>query len=85
MGFPRQECWSGLPFPSPGDIPNPVIKPRSPAFQADSLPSEPPGKPLIMSIYPGKKLNKRYMPPNVHRSTIYNSQDMEATQVSTNR
>ena len=37
MGFPRQEYWSGLPFPSPGDLPNPEIKPRSPALQADSL------------------------------------------------
>ena len=45
MGFPRQEYWSGLPFPSPGDLPDPGIKPGSPAMQADSLPSEPPGKP----------------------------------------
>ena len=45
MGFSGQECWSGLPFPSPGDLPNPGIKPRSPALQADALPSEPPGKP----------------------------------------
>ena len=44
MGFPRQEYWSGLPFPSLGDLPDPGIKPRSPAFQADSLPTEPPGK-----------------------------------------
>ena len=43
MGFSRQECWSGLPFPSPGDLPNPGIEPRSPALQADTLPSEPPG------------------------------------------
>ena len=42
MGFPKQEYWSGLPFPSPGDLPNPEIKARSPALQADSLPSEPP-------------------------------------------
>ena len=41
MGFPRQECWSGLPFPSPGDLPNPGINPESAACQADSLPSEP--------------------------------------------
>ena len=40
----RQEHWSGLPFPSPGDLPHPGIKPRSSALQADSLPSEPPGK-----------------------------------------
>ena len=37
-GFSRQECWSGLPFPSPGDLPNPVIEPRSPSLQADALP-----------------------------------------------
>ena len=44
MEFSRQEYRSGLPFPSPGDLPNPRIKPGSPALQADSLPSEPPGK-----------------------------------------
>ena len=42
MGFSRQECWSGLPFPSPG------IEPRSPALQADTLSSEPPGEPRTM-------------------------------------
>ena len=46
MGFSRQEHWSGLPSPTPGDLPNPEIKPRSPALQKDSLPSEPPGKPI---------------------------------------
>ena len=45
MGFCRQECWSGLPFPSLGDLPDPGIEPGSPALQADALPSEPPGKP----------------------------------------
>ena len=44
MEFSRQEYWSGLPFPSPGDLPDPGIEPRSPALQADALPSEPPGK-----------------------------------------
>ena len=44
-GFSRQEYWSGLPCPPPGDLPNPGIEPRSPALQVDSLPSEPPGKP----------------------------------------
>ena len=44
MGFSRQEYWSGLPFPSPGDLPDPGIKPRSPALEADALTSEPPGK-----------------------------------------
>ena len=46
MEFSRQEYWSGEPFPSPGDLPNPGIKPRSPALQGDSLPAEPPGKPI---------------------------------------
>ena len=45
MGFSRQEYWSGLPFSSPGDLPNPGIELGSPAWWADSLPSEPPGKP----------------------------------------
>ena len=45
MGFSRQEYWSGLSCPPPGDLPNPGIEPRSPALQVDSLPSEPPGKP----------------------------------------
>ena len=45
MGFSRQEYWSELPFPPPQDLPNPGIEPRSPALQADALPSEPPGKP----------------------------------------
>ena len=50
MEFFRQEYWSGLPFPSPGDLPNPGIKPESPALQADSLPSEPPDKGVKLSI-----------------------------------
>ena len=45
MKFFRQEYWNGLPFPSPGDLSDPGIEPGSPAFQADSLPPEPPGKP----------------------------------------
>ena len=45
MGFSRQECWSGLPFPSPGDLSNPGIEPTSPSLQADALASEAPGKP----------------------------------------
>ena len=47
MGFSRQEYWSGLPFPSPGDLPDPGIEPKSPALQADALTSEPLGKPVI--------------------------------------
>ena len=45
VGFSRQEYWSGLPFPSPGDLPDQGIEPRSPVLQADALTSEPPGKP----------------------------------------
>ena len=50
MGFSRQEYWSGLSFPSPGDLPNPGIKPRSPTLQADALSFEPPGK-TYTSVY----------------------------------
>ena len=53
MGFSRQEYWSGLPFPSPGDLPDSGIEPGSPALEADALTSEPPGK----QILEGKKNN----------------------------
>ena len=52
MGFSRQEYWSGLPFPSPGELTNPGIEPGFPAWQADSLLSEPPAKPKSIP-YPG--------------------------------
>ena len=52
MGFSRQEYWSGMPFPSPGDLPDPGIEPGSPALQADALLSGPPGK--DMSLLLGK-------------------------------
>ena len=55
MGFSRQEYWSGLPFPSPGDLPNPGIEPGSPALQTDALLSEPPGKPITPSYALKKK------------------------------
>ena len=66
MGFSRPEYWSGSPFPSPGDLPNPVIQPRSPAFQVDSLLAEPQGKPkntgvgslsLLQQIFPTQESN----------------------------
>ena len=47
MAFSRQEYWSALPCPSPGDLSDPGIEPMSPALQADSLPSKPPGKPYV--------------------------------------
>ena len=48
MGLSRKEYSSGLPFPPPGDLPDPGIKPRYPALQADALTSEPPGKPKVL-------------------------------------
>ena len=58
MDFSRQEYWSGLPFPSPGDLPDPGIKPRSPSLLADSLPSDPLGKPQTMKYQTVKKKKK---------------------------
>ena len=58
MGFSRQECWSGVPFPSPGDLPDPGIEPRSPALRADALPSEPLGKVQVNEL-----LNKECILP----------------------
>ena len=66
MEFSRPEYWSGQPFPSPGDLPNPGIEPRSPALQVVSLPAEPQGKPkntgvgslsLLQQIFPTQGLN----------------------------
>ena len=50
MGFSRQEYWDRQTVPSPGDLPNPGIEPQSPALQADSLLSEPPGKLLLLTV-----------------------------------
>ena len=68
MEFSRQEYWNGLPFPSPGYLPNPGIKPGSPALQADSLPTELQGKPRCLwvcfipikneGIWPGSREDK---------------------------
>ena len=60
MEFSRQEYWSGLPFPSPGDLRNPGIEPGFPALQAEALPSEPPGKPTkwsTINLTPGYVLH----------------------------
>ena len=55
MGFSRQEYWSGLPFPSPEDLLDPGIEPQLPSLQTDSLPSEPPGKAILLeNIYTGQ-------------------------------
>ena len=58
MGFSRQEYWSGLPFPSPGDLPDPGIKPGSPTLQGDALPSELPGL-CSFKIFPLKIFMKK--------------------------
>ena len=50
MDFSRQDYWIGLPFPSPGDLPDSGIKPRSPTLQAEAFPSEPPGKPVLVIL-----------------------------------
>ena len=75
MGFCRQEYWSGLPCPPPGDLPNPGIKPRSPTLQADSLQAEPQGKPLcsredVKIVGPNNSVNGiiRYW-PELHEKT----------------
>ena len=52
MELSRQEYWSGYPFPSPGELPDPGIEPESPTLQVDSLLSEPPGKPLPIYSFP---------------------------------
>ena len=74
MGFSRQEYWSGLPCPPPGDLPDSGIKPRSLTLQADSLPSEPPGKPredvIIMEVKKCSMLDSpsNHPPDNCPRS-----------------
>ena len=70
MEFSRQEHWSELPFTSLGDLPDPGIEPESPALQADSLSSEPTGKPEVLSepsnrVYKGP--NRSSMPDGVWR------------------
>ena len=73
MGFSRQECWSGLPFPSPGDPPEPGIEPWSPELQADALPSEPPGKP----IPDAKKGRYKYRSPILEMKRITSLQTLQ--------
>ena len=67
MEFSRQEYWNALSFPSPGDPLDPGIKPRSPALQADSLPSEPPGKPIHKNKRPKCKTGNHRTFTKKHR------------------
>ena len=75
MGFSRQEYWSGLPFPSPRDLPNPGIKPRSPEFQADALTSEPPGKPQYNTYSNAQILYE--MSSSINRDICLSSSNIE--------
>ena len=121
-GILQARILEWVTIPSPGDLPNPRIEPRSPALQVDSLPAEPQGKPkntgmgilsLLQQIFPTQELNwgllhfrqilyqqsyrgspnisgencnlKRYMHFSVYCTTVYNSQDMEASRMSINR
>ena len=59
MGFSRQKYWSGLPFSSPGDLPDPGNEPRPPALQADSLPTELQGKPIRESKFFSRNVSKK--------------------------
>ena len=61
VGFSRQEYWRGDPVPPPGNLPVPGIEPRSPILQADSLPSEPPGKPKLLNTLLKMKKQNSYM------------------------
>ena len=70
MRFSRQEYWSGLPFPSPGDLPNLGTEPSSPALLVDSLPSEPPGKPSKPAIQKRKEKKKSLNPRKRERPSL---------------
>ena len=96
MGFSRQEYWSGLPFPSPGDLPDPGIEPGSAALQADALHSEPPGKPAKWKnpfskgyIQDGSIYLKAYVHTkmcfSVCSSSIHSHTKLETGQISFNR
>ena len=67
MEFSRQEYWSGLPFPSPGDLPNPGIEPGSPTLQADSLPPKPPGESQVQPLSQEGPMEKRM---DIHSSIL---------------
>ena len=85
--FSRQEYWSVLPFPAPGDLPDPGTELRSPALQADSLPAEPPGKPIFhMGVYvcQSQSPNSSHtpiLPPHDHISVLYIWVSISALQI----
>ena len=69
-GFSRQEFWSGLPRPPPGDLPNPGIKPRSPALQEDSLPHDPLGNPMNTGVGSQSLLQGIFLTQELNRSQL---------------
>ena len=71
MGFSRQEYWSGLPCPSPGDLPDPGIEHRSPALQADSLPAEPQGKPKDTGVGSLSLLQEIFLTQESNRGLLH--------------
>ena len=71
MEFSRPEYWSGEPFPSPGDLPNPGIKPRSLTLQADSLPAEPPGKPKNTGLGSLSLLQQLFLTQESNQGLLY--------------
>ena len=71
MGFSRQEYWSGLPFPSPGDLPDPGIEARSPALEADALTSELPGNPNLQQKPPAMIKGSEFELPRSKSQTQY--------------
>ena len=70
-GFSRQEYWSGLPCPPPGELPNPRIEPRSPALQADSLPAGPPGKPKNTEVGSLSLLQRIFLTQESNRGLLH--------------
>ena len=78
MVFSRQEYWSGLPCPLPGDLPNPGIKPRSPILQANSLPPEPPGKPKNTAVGSPSLLRRSSQPRNQTGSPALQADSLSA-------
>ena len=71
MEFSRQEYWSGKSFPSPGDLPNPGIDPRSPALQVDSLPAEPQGKPKNTGVHSLSLLQLKFPTQELNQGLLY--------------
>ena len=71
MEFSRQDYWNGLPFPSSGNLPDPGIEPRSPALQADFLPSELPGKPIMIDSVKEKLVRRRQKNKLLIAANIY--------------